>query len=624
MYEQAGLPSLNVGASAPEVTQNRPWAFRLINNTTDLGKYAALYARDVLGYETASVVYEDNNFGNSLAGAFKATFQQNGGTIAYYQPIAGIPAINADGLEVAQQVVRAIAPADGQKPGLVFLAVTLNAAHEMVLANHALDAGLTMLASYAMGDAHFAQRFDNPAVLDGFYAMSLLNFDVAGEAAQKFFNDYTAAYGSAPSWHSGTTYDAFQVALRALQATGASGAPVSLSQERQQIRDFLAVLDSPGQALDGVRGQIYFDASHNFSPPPTFGLFQQGQFIPAPVQLRPVQNRKLVDPAASSIIADGGQYIYKTSVAYTGIRLNEITNIDVDKTHTFTADFYIWFRYQGDLDVGDIDFLNAAEPVQLDAPVAAATQNGLNYRLYRVRAPFRTTFDLQNYPFDRQELAIQFRHRVLTNEKLIYVADAAGMDGLVHGPDLLARLIADNVFASDTDWQPANPRIFIAAHANTSSFGNPLLLGDQQKVESSTFNLKVDILRNYGRFAFKNILPLFFIVALAYLSLFLPEYKFESAISVMTGSLLSIVFFHVNLSSSLNVGYSVALDYIFYATYLLFTLEVLILVLAWHRQQKDEKMARNYMLLARAFYPAYILLGSLLFLWIFVARLAGS
>jgi branched-chain amino acid transport system substrate-binding protein len=374
-------------------------------------------------------------------------------------------------------------------------------------------------------------------------------------------------------------------------------------------------MDSPNKAVDGVRGQVYFDTQHNFSQPPTFGMFEQGNFIPAPVQLRPVANKKLVTELTDSIIVDGNKYIYKTNVAYTGIRVNEITDVDVDKAHTFTADFYIWFRYQGDIDVSSIDFLNSVAPIKLGDPVSSSTQDGINYKLYRIRAPFHTTFDLQKYPFDTQKLAIEFRHRTLTREKLIYVEDALGMDHVTRGPDLLARLTSDGAFASVTDWFPTDPRIFIDVHSDKASFGNPALIGNQGSVENSTFNMKLDIHRNYPRFMLKNLLPLFCLVALAYVSLFLPGYKFESIISVMTGSVLSIVFFHVNLSNRLNVGYNVALDYVFYGTYMLFIIELMIVVIAWHHHQTDEKIAHKRMVFARAIYPLYLVVGGVYFLW---------
>jgi len=566
-------------------------------------------------------VHEDDNFGTSLAESFQGTFETNSGAIMYKQSLARITEVGDEGLQTAKGIIHDMTSASDD-PGIVFLAVSRNTAQELVLAKNELGSDIPLLASYAMGDAHFAEVFDDPSVLDGFYAMSLLNYDVAGEEAQHFYNAYIEMYpGSTPSWLGGTTYDALLVALRAIDAADATGDSKSLKSEREKVRDYLASLDNPNKTVDGVRGQIYFDSRHNFSLPPTFGVFQQGNFIPAPMQLRPVPNQKLITELSDSIVVDGNRYIYKTNVAYTGIRINEITDVDVDRAHVFTADFYIWFRYQGDIDVGAIDFLNAAAPVKLDAPVSSSAQDGINYRLYRVRAQFHTTFDLRNYPFDKQELAIQFRHHTLTREKLIYVEDAPGMDQITHGADLLTRLNSDGVFESVTDWNPSDPRIYIDVHNDKSSFGNPALIGNQQNVENSTFNVKLDIQRDYPRFMLKNLLPLFCLVALAYVSLFLPGYKFESVISVMTGSVLSIVFFHVNLSNRLNVGYNVALDYVFYGTYLLFILELVTVVLAWHHHQTDEKTAHRRIVFARFLYPAYVLFGGALFLWLHTAPL---
>jgi branched-chain amino acid transport system substrate-binding protein len=294
-----------------------------------------------------------------------------------------------------------------------------------------------MLASYSTGDTTFSTLFEDPSTVDGMYAISLLNYDVSGETAQNFYNEYTEMYpDSTPTWLGGTTYDALLVALKALEGTNATGEARSVKNEREMIRDYLASMNNPANAVDGTRGKIFFDSQRNFPQPPTFGVFQHGDFIPAPIQLRPVASQNPATELQRNIILDGNKYIYKTNVAYTGIRINEITDVDVDKAHTFTADFYIWFRYQGDIDVGSIDFLNSVAPIKLGDPVSSSTQAGINYRLYRVRSQFHTTFDLQHYPFDTQELALEFRHHTLTREQLIYVKDVLGMDHITRGSDL--------------------------------------------------------------------------------------------------------------------------------------------------------------------------------------------
>jgi len=430
-YEAAGIPSINATASTPEITLNHPWAFRVITNTTELGRYAALYAQNVLGHDRASIIYVDDEFGRSLHDSFKATFEKSG-TVVYD---IKMPKRYATVDEAALNDMRGIMAQLSQQgdAGIVFLAVVRNEGQAFITVMRQQKKSFPILASYGMGDPHFASLFDDPAYPNGMVAMSLLNYDLAGEQAQIFYNAYTTRYkNSTPSWLGGTTYDALQVALEAIRATQATGAPGSLKAERKKIKDYLASLNNPNKAMDGVTGQVYFDSQRNFSQPPTFGVFQNGDFIAAPIQLHPVQNKKLISELTDDVIVDGSQYIYKTNVVYTGIRINEISEVDVDRAHAFTADFYIWFRYQGDLDIGTLDFLNAVAPVRLDAPVVSSAQDGINYRLYRVRAQFHTTFDLQNYPFDKQELAILFRHHTLTREKLIYVEDGLGMDQITH------------------------------------------------------------------------------------------------------------------------------------------------------------------------------------------------
>jgi len=85
----------------------------------------------------------------------------------------------------------------------------------------------------------------------------------------------------------------------------------------------------------------------------------------------------------------------------------------------------------------------------------------------------------------------------------------------------------------------------------------------------------------------------------------------------MTGTVLSVVFFHVGLSGHLNVGYTVALDYVFYIIYALLATELFLSIIAWHKSVKDEesKAIRQIFLLMRFLYPIVligIIVGSFL------------
>jgi len=98
---------------------------------------------------------------------------------------------------------------------------------------------------------------------------------------------------------------------------------------------------------------------------------------------------------------------------------------------------------------------------------------------------------------------------------------------------------------------------------------------------------------------------------LSYLALFLPDREFETITSIMTGTVLSVIFFHVGLADRLNVGYSVALDYVFYTIYALLATEVFLSIIAWRKTSKNNvDMSVKYLFwFMRALYPIVFVVG---------------
>ncbi len=74
-----GIPAITSGATAPQVTIDHPWFFRVVTNNTSQGRSIAAYAVEILGIETAAIVYEDNKYGQSLGNGFEKAFQSLGG-----------------------------------------------------------------------------------------------------------------------------------------------------------------------------------------------------------------------------------------------------------------------------------------------------------------------------------------------------------------------------------------------------------------------------------------------------------------------------------------------------------------------------------------------------------------
>jgi len=466
------------------------------------------------------------------------------------------------------------------------------------------------------------------------YAFTPISYDVAGGASQALYTQYRQKYnGDEPGWLTATTYDALKIAIRAAQETEATGDPNNLASERQKIRAQLAAWNksNPPSFTSELTRPIYFDVNHNYPAPPMFGYFEAGRFLSAPVQL----SRKVNKSTADAIIKTNEQaptikfendFVFKTNVVYTDIHINQITNVDVDKDHQFTADFFMWFIFdptavkfdQDANNIGkDIEFTNALAPITLDPPLSRVTlDEHREYQLYRVRSQFRIDSNLAYYPFDEQNLMIEFRSKSLTSDYLIYAQDILGQD--VPNNELTNYYRNQNAFENILgDWKPNNINVKIESKADTSSLGNRLLEKADQKVENSTFSFSIAITRNPVRFIVKNLLPLLFLMALTYLALFLPGYEFETVSQLLTGTVLSVVFLHVDLSRRLNVGYIVALDVVFYATYFVLVLELLISIIAWRIDDTRPKTAKTLFRFMRVLYPSYFIVAGGIFLFLF-------
>ena len=176
-----------------------------------------------------------------------------------------------------------------------------------------------------------------------------------------------------------------------------------------------------------------------------------------------------------------------------------------------------------------------------------------------------------------------------------------------------------NAFSSSNDWIPINGYYHADSVHEYTTRGDPASFGQKVNIERSRFNLAIEIERDYIRFTSKTMLPIMSILVLAYLGLFLPNREFETITSIMTGTVLSVVFFHVDLSGRLNVGYTVAMDYAFYAIYGLLAVELFLSIIAWHKTTKNTNdISIKYLFwFMRALYPIVFAAGTILIIAIY-------
>ena len=625
IYQELHVPVITSGATAPDVTKDNDWFFRVLSDNAEQGSYLAQYAYAILEHKTAAIVYENNSYGTSLGEAFAAAFEEEGGEILNSTPIS----YSSETLAQDTKDIVASYASFEEEPDIVFLATYKTSGVAMVDSLHDILRNVAIMGGDDIGDASFATKFvenyEHPERLDGVYAGSPLIFDVGSEAAQKFRDKYVEELGEYPTWFSATTYDSALVAVEAMRNAGISGDPANLEEDRQKVRDYLAGIDSHENAIEGITGNIYFNEHHNFAQPMAMGVFESQQFVSAPIQLTSTNSsamtKEIFDGTiAGQVVQLGSEYAYKTQIAYVGIDINEFKELDIDNEHTYYADFYLWFRYQGELDFDEISFDNAVDKISLGEPLEEKTTYGnTHYRLYHIRDSFTNNFDLINYPFDKQILSISLRHTTQERHNLIFVVDLLGLGDVTTSKTILNSLAQARAFDSITDWAPINGYYHTDTIHEYTTRGDPASFGEKVDIERSRFNIEIEIERDYIRFVSKTMLPIMSILLLSYLGLFLPDREFETITSIMTGTVLSVVFFHVDLSGRLNVGYTVAMDYAFYAIYVLLATELFLSIVAWHKITKNDKdMSVRYLFwFMRALYPIVFILGTILMIVVY-------
>ena len=399
-----------------------------------------------------------------------------------------------------------------------------------------------------------------------------------------------------------------------------SGDPAHISTDRQKVREQLEKYNSVNSSVQGITGTLYFDQDHNVVQPVAMGVFTGHQFISAPIQLQPILNQSHIDDfiaarARQDVIYLDDHPFYKTKIVYVGADINEFSQIDVDDEQVFAVDLYLWFRYQGELDIDNITFDNAVDPVELIS-IKSAQFGDTTYKLYRIKARFSGSYDLKNYPFDHHKLHVSFRHPDYNRHELIFVADILGMGDINKTEIILSSLERARAFGTITDWQPVTGSFFQDVIHEYTNRGNPTLFGQKLDIQYSRFNINIEVRRDVLRFMAKTMLPVLFLITLAYLGFYLPGKQFETITGIITGTILSVVFFHVDLSGRLRVGYTVAQDYIFYLIYGMLTVELLLSIIAWHKEDDNLYVSRLFWIM-RIIYPLALVLGTIIILWAF-------
>jgi len=641
VYTQANLPAINASPISSEIIGKYPTYFNTTYTTQQQAAYLANYAIKTLGNKTAAIIYMNDSFGQTLAQKFENTFHGLGGTIALKQVITRWKGAQQQ-KDIDSVVAQLFAASD---PGVVFIASDAVSSAELVIALK--DRGFANLIMGAdnlntLSFINIIRQKSGEQARPGYYTDGIISTrsllpDSASGFASQFAHDYEQKYPNFPVSNSAARgYDAALAIFSAIRDAQING---DVKQTRAALLKTILGMTDPQRAAYGVVGPLYFERDGNAPRQVVFSVYQNGHLVPAPIQFEPIPlpgniyNLKQQIETGRIITLDG-RYVYVVNMIYTGIDIIEMREIS-QIASTYTADFYLWFRYKPQTNSAfkpdNIIFMNAESINSKDVIREETTADGSVYKTLRVSGTFKNQFNFQAYPFDQQDLVIRFRNQDANASFIQYAVDRPGMRYNTDA-DLLTYLSANAAFDPLHGWKALTAHAEQKLFSTTSTLGNPQNFGNKIPTDFSVFDIDIQIKRAALEYVLKSLLPLLITLVLAYITFYLPLGHSER-LGVGSTALITTAFFHLSLASSLpEIGYTVAMEYFFYAAYGISALIVLLETLSIRLEKisesaTEEKLKAKYEqtrqtlnVIGRIVYPTILLsvlgLGGLAYLGI--------
>jgi hypothetical protein len=269
-------------------------------------------------------------------------------------------------------------------------------------------------------------------------------------------------------------------------------------------------------------------------------------------------------------------------VVRTGLYLNNLYDLNMN-AHSFYADFYVWFKWKGDFDPTNVEFVNAIEKWSVtnnsfDGDSATVRlKDGSNYRIFRIEGRFFHSFSLNRFPLDEHALDIQIENPDADKDSIIYLPDTSTIAASVR-PTL--NLVG---------WDQRGCHLLEKTHDYGSNFGNP----EENAHQYSNLTYTLTLGRPLSFFFLKMLLPLMIVMFMSLGALTLHPDHIDTRSSLPIGGLLTAVFLQQSYSDALpDSGYMVLMDKIYLLVYILTALVMLHVIIAGNIVSKSGDKSR--------------------------------
>ena len=288
----------------------------------------------------------------------------------------------------------------------------------------------------------------------------------------------------------------------------------------------------------------------------------------------------------------------RVDTVYLDIDMVRIYAINNDQK-SFSADFYLAIRASDRIGIDDIGFANAmvnpntnGPPIAIDSIHSGGPSDAYpeSMRIYRVSGQFRFRPDFTDYPFDTQLFSIDIQPK--SGEKAFIVQPPP--------PEL-----RDQALAID-NWQPVSQYVSHAEHilpmvdafTHEPSF-TPVHQARfvwQVKREATDYYLRV-------------VIPLAFILIVAYLSIFIPKDHIEAIITLQVTALQAAVALYLSLPQ-VDSDTATVSDRIFVLDYMMVSLMILISTLRFNAGVRKWRLVNGALITVHVVMIPLMVLGA--------------
>lgn len=237
--EESGVPMISPMASNPAVTAGRRYVFRMAFLDEFQGSLLATFSRDDLHATRAAVMYDVSlPYSADIARLFSETFQRLGGSIVATETFT------SDQLTGFPQAMKRIA---AQRPGVILFPVGSPTAVRLIAEARRQGIHAHLLGSDTWDLTTIAPMPD----ADSSFVVHQWHPDIQRDQVVAFVAAYRAEYGDIPRATAALTYDALQVATRAIQRASVL--------DGDRIADAIAATPR----FEGASGNIEFGGRHD-------------------------------------------------------------------------------------------------------------------------------------------------------------------------------------------------------------------------------------------------------------------------------------------------------------------------------------------------------------------------